>query len=130
MHLGKLVWRRPGQKDGESRRACRRTVLGGRGNGVSERAKIREVGFRDGQRLGSRERGAVTRHDMCRRVVPQQLDQACERRPVIGRRRSEREFDGGEVVADGEQIELPDAVRGAVVGVAAKCSRLDDEGPI
>ena len=31
------------------------------------------------------------------------------------------------MVADGEEIELPDAVRGAVIGVAAECNRLGGE---
>ena len=75
----------------------------------------------------SGQRGAVTRRHGCRRIVPQQVDQARERGPVVGRRRHERELDRREVVTDGEQVELPDAVRRAVGGVAAERRRFDGE---
>ena len=63
----------------------------------------------------------------CRGVVPEQVDQACERRAVFGCPRGERELRGREMVAHREQVELPDSVGGAVGGVAAESGRLDDE---
>ena len=69
----------------------------------------------------------MTRRHCGRRIVPQQLDQARERRAVLGRHGHERELDRREVVADGEQVELPDAIGRAVGGVATERGRLDGE---
>ena len=100
----------------------------GRGDGVAQRSQVREVGLRDGERLRGGEQRAVAGRDVRRRIVHEDVDEPRERRPVLRGALDERELDRREMVAHCEQVQVPDAIRGAVGRVSAERGRLHREG--